>query len=132
MTDQDFERKETARLDAMFDAQFANEPTQEIDYSDEPQVNGWLLYSGLPDKTNAALRMADGLEFFDGINLKPAAAELRRLHKLNAERKWLNLTDEEIGNIIEASEITLKNYCSDDKQTEYARAIEAALKAKNA
>ncbi len=69
MTDQDFERKETARLDAMFDAQFANEPTQEIDYSDEPQVNGWLLYSGLPDKTNAALRMADGLEFFDGINI---------------------------------------------------------------
>jgi len=54
MTDQDFERKETARLDAMFDAQFASEPTQEIDYSDEPQVNGWPLYSGLPPpKSNA-------------------------------------------------------------------------------
>lgn len=91
-----FERKETARLDAMFDAQFASEPTQESEYSDEPQINGWPLYSGLP------------------------------------QREWQSLTDEEIGNIIEASEITLKNYCSDDKQTEYARAIEAALKAKNA
>lgn len=54
MNDQDFESKETARLDAMFDAQFANEPTQEIEYSDEPQVNGWPLYSGLPPpKSNA-------------------------------------------------------------------------------
>lgn len=48
MTDQDFERKEKARQDAMFDAQFANEPTQELDYDNEPQVNGWPLYSGLP------------------------------------------------------------------------------------
>lgn len=54
MSDQDFERKETARLDAMFDAQFASEPTKEIEYSDEPQVNGWPLYSGLPPpKSNA-------------------------------------------------------------------------------
>lgn len=48
MNDQDFESKETARLDAMFDAKYANEPTQEIDYADEAQVNGWPLYSGLP------------------------------------------------------------------------------------
>jgi hypothetical protein len=55
MTDQDFERKEKARLDAMFDAQFADEPTSDVEYDDEPQVNGWPLYSGLPrlkkDKT---------------------------------------------------------------------------------
>lgn len=47
------------------------------------------------------------------------------------QREWQGLTDEEIGDIIEASQITLKNYCSEDKQTEYARAIEAKLKEKN-
>lgn len=47
-------------------------------------------------------------------------------------REWQSLTDEEIGDVIEASEITLKNYCSEDKQTEYARAIEAKLKERNA
>jgi hypothetical protein len=46
-------------------------------------------------------------------------------------REWQGLTDEEIGGIIEQSEITLKNYCSEDKQTEYARAIEAKLREKN-
>jgi hypothetical protein len=47
------------------------------------------------------------------------------------QREWQGLTDEEIGDIIEASQITLKNYCSEDKQTEYARAIEAKLRVKN-
>jgi hypothetical protein len=47
------------------------------------------------------------------------------------QREWQGLTDEEIGSVIEASQITLKNYCSEDKQTEYARAIEAKLKEKN-
>ena len=32
MTDQDFERKEKARQDAMFDAQFADEPTFDVEY----------------------------------------------------------------------------------------------------
>lgn len=45
--------------------------------------------------------------------------------------EWQWLTDSEIGDIIEQSQITLKNYCSEEKQTEFARAIEAALKAKN-
>ena len=48
------------------------------------------------------------------------------------QREWQGLTDEEIGNVIEASQITLKNYCSEDKQTEYARTIESKLKEKNA
>lgn len=38
MTDQDFERKEKARQDAMFDAQFADEPTSDVDYADEPII----------------------------------------------------------------------------------------------
>jgi hypothetical protein len=36
------------------------------------------------------------------------------------------LTKERIGQIIEQCRITMLNYCSDDKQTEFARAIEAA------
>lgn len=44
---------------------------------------------------------------------------------------WQWLTDEEIGEIIEASQITLKNYCSEEKQIEFARAIEAKLRRKN-
>jgi hypothetical protein len=47
------------------------------------------------------------------------------------QRDWQGLTDEEIGSVIEASQITLKNYCSEDKQIEYARAIEDKLKEKN-
>lgn len=54
MSEKDFERKEKARMDAIFDAQFANEPTQEIEYEDEPQINGWPLYSGLPPPKNNA------------------------------------------------------------------------------
>ena len=78
MNDQDFERREKARQDAIFDPQFADEPTSDVEYADEPpcktgsqctnkcqrcgeinpaeihtcspepQVNGWPLYSGLP------------------------------------------------------------------------------------
>lgn len=36
------------------------------------------------------------------------------------------LTDERIGQIIQGCKITLVNYCSDDKQIEFARAIESA------
>jgi bacterioferritin-associated ferredoxin len=36
------------------------------------------------------------------------------------------LTKERIGQIIEQCKITLVNYCSDEKQIEFARAIEAA------
>ncbi len=78
MNERDFERREKARQDAMFDAQFADEPTSDVEYADEPpcktgsqctnkcqrcgeinpaeihncspepQINGWPLYSGLP------------------------------------------------------------------------------------
>ncbi|CAB4131950.1 hypothetical protein UFOVP137_48 [uncultured Caudovirales phage] len=53
------------------------------------------------------------------------------LYTAQPQREWVGLTSDEISCIIEASEITLKNYCSEDKQTEYARAIEAKLKEKN-
>ena len=47
------------------------------------------------------------------------------------QREWQGLTDEEIGTIIGESKITLINYCSANKQTEYARVIEQTLKDKN-
>jgi hypothetical protein len=53
------------------------------------------------------------------------------IHTCTPKREWQGLTGEEIGDIIEASQITLKNYCSEDKQTEFARAIEAKLRRKN-
>jgi hypothetical protein len=34
MNDQQFERKEKARLDAMYDAQYSDEPTKPIEYKD--------------------------------------------------------------------------------------------------
>ena len=34
MNEQQFERKEKARLDAMFDAQYSDEPTEPIEYQD--------------------------------------------------------------------------------------------------
>ncbi len=50
------------------------------------------------------------------VNLQRALAE--------PERK--PLTDEEIGKIILETEITLKNYCDVDLQTDFARRIERA------
>jgi hypothetical protein len=65
-----------------------------------------------------------------------ADAEAKRMHaegmvtvghmrqQIAAQRQ--PLTKERIGQIIAQCRITLVNYCSDDKQTEFARAIEAA------
>jgi hypothetical protein len=40
--------------------------------------------------------------------------------------QWVGLTDEQISQIIVQCKITLVNYCSAEKQKEFARAIEAA------
>jgi hypothetical protein len=45
-------------------------------------------------------------------------------HRSAAQRQ--PLTDDRIGQIIEQCKITLVNYCSGEKQTDFARAIEAA------
>ena len=57
--------------------------------------------------------------------------DLIPLYTAPPQREFIGLTDEEISAVILESEITLKNYCSEDKQTEYARAIEAKLREKN-
>jgi hypothetical protein len=68
---------------------------------------------------------------YNELAQKPNVFEVKKFYTAPPQREWQGLTDEEIGDIIEASQITLKNYCSEDKQTEYARAIEAKLKEKN-
>jgi hypothetical protein len=77
---------------------------------------------------------------YNGMELMVALAEGRDPVFRKTPEKWINtppqrnwqgLTDEEIGAVIADCNITLLNYCSEDKQTEYARAIEAKLKEKN-
>jgi hypothetical protein len=75
----------------------------------------------------------DELERFASL---VADAEAKRMHaegmvtvghmrqQIAAQRQ--PLTDDRIGQIIEQCKITLVNYCSGEKQTEFARAIEAA------
>jgi hypothetical protein len=72
-----------------------------------------------------------------------ADAEAKRMHaegmvtvghmrqQIAAQRQ--PMTNERIGQIIEQCKITLVNYCSDEKQIEFARAVEAAhgIKEKN-
>jgi hypothetical protein len=67
-----------------------------------------------------------------GVAVQQAKDILLEAIEQAEKREWVGLTDEEIGKVITQSEITLKNYCSEDKQTEYARAIESKLKEKNA
>jgi hypothetical protein len=53
------------------------------------------------------------------------------LYTAPPQREWQGLTGEEIGTVIADCNITLVNYCSEEKQTEFAGAIEAKLKEKN-
>ena len=41
---------------------------------------------------------------------------------------WKKISDEQIQEVIRSSEITLQNYCSDEKQMEFARAIEKQIR----
>jgi hypothetical protein len=72
----------------------------------------------------------EGHDFY--VNRQQPSKDGVPLYTAPPQREWQGLTDEEIGKVITQSEITLKNYCSEDKQTEYARAIESKLKEKNA
>lgn len=66
---------------------------------------------------------ASDTEYWDAIHDAVYAAVIKR--------EWQGLTDEQIGQIIAQCKITLVNYCSDEKQKEFARAIETKLKEKN-
>lgn len=101
-----------------------------------PTIDGWPLYSGLPPQEEQGLTATP----LPAIKLQDECESQYKSWAQNAQviggqydprRKWVGLTDEEIGIVIEASQITLKNYCSEDKQIEYARAIETMIKEKN-
>jgi hypothetical protein len=55
-----------------------------------------------------------------------AVEEAEQRHTTPPAAQRQPLTKERIGQIIEQCKITLVNYCSGEKQTEFARAIEAA------
>ncbi len=53
------------------------------------------------------------------------------LYTSPSNRTWVDLNDDDIGDIILEQEITLVNYVCVDKQTEFAKAIQAKLKKLN-
>ena len=55
-----------------------------------------------------------------------AVEEAEERHTTPPAAQRQPLTDDRIGQIIEQCKITLVNYCSREKQTEFARAVEAA------
>ena len=79
------------------------------------------------DDENVVIRDANGKDIASWIDRVDAAIAAPPA----AQRQ--PLTDDRIGQIIEQCQITLVNYCSGEKQTEFARAIEAehGIKEKN-
>ena len=77
-----------------------------------------------------ALQLADALEvdYYEDVRVTAAAAELRRLHALNeqARREWQGLTEEE------RADVAVACGCASADWLDFARAVEAALKEKNA
>ena len=66
------------------------------------------------------------LEALDAYSWEQVNAARAALRTALAEPERKPLTDEEIGKIILETEITLKNYCDVDLQTDFARRIERA------
>ena len=62
----------------------------------------------------------------DGINYVDFRPHMEALRTALSKPERKPLTDEEIGKIILETEITLKNYCDVDLQTDFARRIERA------
>ena len=87
--------------------------------SDEIAPTGWSTFESKMEKLRADPWVQNGI------------AEIVPLYTSPQQREWQGLTDEQIGQIIAQCKITLVNYCSDEKQKEFARAIETKLKEKN-
>lgn len=91
----------------------------------------------MPGKGSAVL--IDNKDRFDALKaqLEEVIADINSIEYITekeykeAHSRFQKLSNEEINEVIAKSEITLKNFCSDDKQTEFARAIEAKLREKN-
>jgi len=85
------------------------------------------------DASETALSWENYLDGMKPLYTTPPAAQLCTYIRSTAEgthhcalSQRQPLTDDRIGQIIEQCKITLVNYCSGEKQTEFARAIEAA------
>jgi hypothetical protein len=84
----------------------------------------WAVFEGwnahdlyLPQEYDEVLKMA---------GYKGDHAEVKPLYTHPSAAQRQPLTEDRIGQIIEQCKITLVNYCRGEKQTEFARAIEAA------
>jgi hypothetical protein len=85
--------------------------------SNHYEAKDWDLFA-VPE-TERALFEFDGHTGADVV-------ERLKAYTTPPEAQRQPLTDDRIGQIIEQCKITLVNYCSGEKQTEFARAIEAA------
>jgi hypothetical protein len=79
-----------------------------IEQAEKQEPVAWM------DASETALSWENYLDGMKPLYTAPPAAQRQPL------------TDDRIGQIIEQCKITLVNYCSGEKQTEFARAIEAA------
>lgn len=106
MNEKDYEQKEKARLDAMYDALYANEPTSDVDYADEPIIANPMKPTQEPEPEPLWIRNQEGkLE----LHAPP-------------QREWVGLTDEEI---FEIWSMPKKHWI------ELVKVIQAKLKEKN-
>lgn len=66
----------------------------------EPLIDGWPLYSGLPEPEPVAWRNKETGEFCTGGFLRNQIDRWQPLYTAPPQREWVGLTDEEIKEIV--------------------------------
>lgn len=142
MNERDFERREKARQDAMFDAQFADEPTSDVEYADETpcktgsqctnkcqrcgEINPAEIHTCSPNYVDRRQWKYDPMTGEPLVNGWPLYSGLppppQRQQRTYTLRKWVGLTDEEAEQIVDA-------HWNDPSM--FIEAIENKLKEKN-
>ena len=92
----------------------------------EPLVDGWPLYSGLPEPEPVAWMYNGNLHEFDPSDW--AKGEVIPLYTAPPQREWQWLTDEEIEQSMKQAYAIVQGR---NLEGAFARAIEAKLKEKN-
>jgi hypothetical protein len=101
----------------------------------EPTIDGWPLYSGLPQTEPEPVAWTTDVEFDDETEVIPAKEKGKLgtsmndipLYTTQPERKWVGLTDEEMTELYVEHKSIVASYSVE----EFARAIEFKLKEKN-